>query len=559
MKHLFTLLLALSLQTSLAQFTIDTLQNTVIHNLPGSEQSVPLSATTSDGKTYISWFDISPGSYVLRMQLLDAGGNPLWGGGAGGIVVSSFPQNTALFRYDLIVDNEDNAVVAFQDERSGDLRVVVYKLNTAGTLLWGNAGVALNDSTASGMAPRLCVTSNNNIIVAWAASIGSAKWLSFQKLNSAGNILWSKRIIGTAKYSRAVMVPSGSDGFVMQYVQETGNFPGLTSTLFAQRFDSGGNGLWSSPVQVSTKTIQFFFFPEIVSDGAGGYYIAFTSSNPVIPSQNDVFAQRVDSAGNRWNTLGVQAASLTNDIRMTGSFIYNTTNSRFFTTIQVTDPSQSQSGIALQGFDASGNVVLGPNALLIKPVSATYHLPMGLVDAGNGLICVYEEGSGFGTKLLKAFKADYNGSLLWSYDPVVSNFPCNHDDLSAGKFKNNQAVFVWEDDRQAIGSDLGIYTQNITGDGLFGVFTGLADSQQPGALQVYPNPSEKPQVVFSHPVASTGLLRIFSAEGRVVYEKELDITAGNNRFQPDENFGQGLYQIEIISSAGRIVAKWMNR
>jgi len=556
MKHLLPLMLAFCLQSSFAQFTIDTLQNTVVHNLPGSEQSVPLSVTTSDGKTYISWFDISSGSYVLRMQLLDAAGNAMWG--PGGIVVSSYPQSTALFRYDLAIDNEDNAVVAFQDERSGDLRVVVYKLNTSGTQLWGSAGVALNDSTASGLGPRITVTGNNNVIVAWGASIGSSKWISFQKISPSGNILWSKRIIGTVKYSRAVMVPSGTDGFQMLYVQETGNFPGV-STMFAQRFDGNGNGIWPAPVQVSTKTIQFFFFPEIVSDGAGGFLIAFTGPNPSNPAQNDVFAQRVDSAGNKWNLTGNAAATQPGDIRMTGHFLRHAPTGQFFVTLQVTDPSQGQSGIALQGFDSAGNVLLGPNGILLKPVSATYHLPFGLADAGNGLICIYEEGSGFGTKLLKAFKTDYSGSLVWSYDPVVSNFPCNHDDLSTGRFRNNQVVFVWEDDRLNPGSDLGIYTQNMTGDGQFGNITGLENRPQPLSLQVFPNPGVNPSIVFSHPFAGTGLLRIFSTEGRLVYERDLQITAGDNRIQPIVELEEGLYQIEIVTPAGRSLGKWLNQ
>ena len=71
MKNILLLLLMTFSLSASAHFTNDTLGNTVIHELNGSDQSVPLTATTSDGKTYISWFDNSTGQYTLRMQLLD--------------------------------------------------------------------------------------------------------------------------------------------------------------------------------------------------------------------------------------------------------------------------------------------------------------------------------------------------------------------------------------------------------------------------------------------------------------------------------------------------------
>ncbi len=124
MRHFILFFMAFSGPILLnAQFADDTLNNLTVHDFLGSEQATPLSASTSDGKTYISWFDISSGSYVLRMQLLDANGVALWP--SGGVVVSDFPQSTAIFRYDLKVDMTDYAVVAFQDQRSGEMKPVV--------------------------------------------------------------------------------------------------------------------------------------------------------------------------------------------------------------------------------------------------------------------------------------------------------------------------------------------------------------------------------------------------------------------------------------------------
>ena len=112
---LISILLFLGYLNSNAQWTSNTLLNTKVRDSVGTEEATPLSATTADGKTYISYFESYSGSYRLRMQLLDPSGNKLWA--PEGIVVSAFPQSSALFRYDLKVDRNSNAVVAFQDIR----------------------------------------------------------------------------------------------------------------------------------------------------------------------------------------------------------------------------------------------------------------------------------------------------------------------------------------------------------------------------------------------------------------------------------------------------------
>src|SRR5262249_61757741 len=65
--------------TTLFRSSSDSLANLVIKDNAGIDEVTPLQATTSDGRTYISWFESSGGNYKLMMQLLDAQGNKLWG------------------------------------------------------------------------------------------------------------------------------------------------------------------------------------------------------------------------------------------------------------------------------------------------------------------------------------------------------------------------------------------------------------------------------------------------------------------------------------------------
>src|SRR5580765_4842504 len=114
MKKTLTLFIIASMLTkiSFAQWTADSTQNTIVRDNSGTEEVTPLIASLTDGSTYVSWFESVNSSYELRMQLLDPNGFALWD--PAGLVVSDYPQSSALYRYDLKTDNEGNAVVGFQ-------------------------------------------------------------------------------------------------------------------------------------------------------------------------------------------------------------------------------------------------------------------------------------------------------------------------------------------------------------------------------------------------------------------------------------------------------------
>ena len=540
MKNILLLLLMTFSLSASAQFTNDTLGNTVIHELNGSEQSVPLTATTSDGKTYISWFDNSSGQYTLRMQLIDMDGINQWA--SGGVVVSSFPQNSALFRYDLEVDKEDNAIVAFQDERTGTLQVVAYKITPFGTSAWGN-GVVLQDSTSDGLSPRVTVTNANDVIVAWNASLGSSKWVAYSKISAGGQLQWTKRIWNNQKYSRAVMLPASTSGFQMLYVQESGSFPGVTSTMYFQRFDSSGTAQWVSPVLVSSKTISFFFFPEIISNLNDGVYIAFNTGNPSNPMMNDVYAQEIDSTGALWSATGTQCANSTTEHKLVGGFCTNSTGTEICVALQVLNSSQSNSGISLQRLDNSGNLLLGTNALNIRPISANYYLPVGITDEQNGVMITYVLG-GFNSQTISCLLTDYNGLPLWSYDPMISAFLSNKEDVSCGPYANGQVVIVWQDDRV----DGGIYAQNVSANGGFGPQVSVEEFSLVREAMIFPNPSAYPKMKVWSDKQTTASIHLENLIGETVSTLTIDLQKGENLLSLPEPSVAGIYIVRILGN-----------
>ena len=531
MKRIFLLpVFILTLGTSLfAQWTSNPMQNTIVQDSSGTEQATPLIASLPDGKTYISWFDMYNGQFQLKMQLLDSEGYKLWAGA--GLVVSNQPQNSALFRYDLKTDKEGNAIVAFQDERTGAMEVVAYKVSPTGAMLWGANGILLTDSLSpgGGLSPTIGITNNNDVIIAWNASAGSTKWISFQKITANGSFGWNAvhRVTDPVKkYGRAVFAPTGSSDFIMMYVEEVGNFPGVTCTMYAQRYDTGGNPIWALPSKVSTKTITFFFFPRIRPDGAGGFDFAFTTSHPQSASLNDVYAQHMDQNGVVWSPTGTETGDSLCQ-KLSNGFDKDASTGNLWVSMQVLDGAQSQSGIYIQCLDALGNKLLGNNGKKVLPVSATYYLPYSITSTNDGLIIIYKQG-GYSAELMYAIKVDYNGLPMWTNPVNICGVNSNKDKVQTGDFSPYQLVVVWDDDR----IDGGIYAQNITSGGALGITTGIESETISNNAKLFPNPSSQPVLVVNVRENNLATISINDVYGKLLFEQCEQLNAGKNIIQP---------------------------
>ena len=422
MKKVYIFFLLLLPFLAEAQFANDSTNNVVIQDAIGSEQATPLISARNDGGVYISWFDQSSGSYVLRMQRLDALGNKLWG--TNGVVVSNAPQSTALFRYDLKTDNEGNAIVAFQDQRTGNMQIVAQKMDSTGAPVWTTNGVVLLDADAAeGLAPVIGVLSNNNVVVAWNAySSTNQKWVCFIELNPATGASINgagpariKPATGTTpNYSRPSIASYANNEYYLMYVQETGNFPGLTCKLYAKRMATNYVNLWTAPIQFTTKTITAFFFPKIISDGATGFLCAFNTGNPSNAALTSVYLQHVDSSGTSWSAIGTALTSSINVNSYLGGYFYNATTNQTWIALQVTNTGQSASGNSIQRVSSTGQNLCGTNGIVVDAQTTNMTIPVGIAQDDNNAMLVYYTG-GFNQVAIKATLIDSMGIKQWPF------------------------------------------------------------------------------------------------------------------------------------------------
>lgn len=555
MKKILLLFPALFISLfSNAQFTPDSTVNTLISDDAGVEEITPRLTPTTNGYTYVSWFKFNSGTsqYDLYMQLLDSLGVAKWN--PGGLLISSQPQASFLARYDLKTDNKGNAVVAFQDQRTGsNFTIAVYKINQQGSHVFNQNGITVKDSLATdNMAPVIGITRFNETVVAWnCTDATNNKWISVMKYNNGGNPLYTTPIrvrdaSGGKKFSRPTIVASpDTNGFVMCYVQETGNFPAVTSILLAQRYNHAGNGVWSSQKQLSTLSIPYFFFPSPLTDSQGGFYLAFNAPNSANPMHTDVYVQHIDSSGNTWNTTGNPVSSIPNLQRFYYEGCITKRNNTILVAYQNMDAGQTMGGIGIQTYDLNGVLQFG-NGVDILPQSSNIISPFGFDNAGNGAILTYSVTTGQNMEL-RAMLVNYNGSAGWTRS--LCSVASGKDDMTAGDVINGQLVTAWMDERM----DHGIYAQNISAYGSAGDVTGIGKTEAISGALIYPNPSKNPEIRIEGSLQGISTIEITDITGKLVLRDEFY----GRIYHPKTDLRPGIYPVRIMNNGTSVTLHWL--
>ncbi len=205
----FAILLAIS-NLVFAQWSSDPASNNVVSNLSG-DQAIPKTAATNEN-IYFGWYSNDTGSYQMRLQMFNAAGVMQWA--ENGILISDNAQETWLTDWDMTADNDGNAILTFNDSRSGNWDIYAYKISPTGEFLWGDNGIQLSTGAGMDAAPVVEVTEANNVYVAWSAMDEAKSYV--QKLNSDGTLPWAAAhaIEGDNSYTWPQLIPVDTDNVV---------------------------------------------------------------------------------------------------------------------------------------------------------------------------------------------------------------------------------------------------------------------------------------------------------------------------------------------------------
>jgi uncharacterized delta-60 repeat protein len=240
--------------------------------------------------------------YVVK---LDANGNVVWTKTIGG----TGSQDEA---WSIIQSSDGGYVVAgWSDSFGAGLRdFYVVKLDANGNVVWSKTiGGSYGDGAHS-----IIQSSDGGYIVAGSTeTFGAGGWeMYIVKLNSSGNVQWTKTIGGPAFFDDALSIIHSSDGgyVVAGY---TNSFGAGGSDFFVVKLDSSGNVVWAKTIGGSDDEA---WGDSIVQSSDGGYVVAgWTKSFGA--GGRDIYVVKMDANGNVCFSQNITNYSVSSNV---GSF-----------------------------------------------------------------------------------------------------------------------------------------------------------------------------------------------------------------------------------------------
>lgn len=469
--YILSLFLISSLTTINAQWSTNPNTTLAIVDTSG-EQAVSKIAVRPDGGCYVTWFDSRSGSYAVYMQNLDVHGNKLWA--SKGLLISSNPQNTSLVDHDLEVDSEGNAIAAFTDIRGGNLRPYVYKISPTGQFLWGANGITLTTGTQFQANPKITVLDNGNVVVCWIIAQAPNK-LGIHLISSAGTKLWGEEPVvlqdgGGAGYNYPDIVPSDSGRFIILHTVTTGNFPAQTVKLRAQKISTSGTVVWTVPIQ-DLGRIAAFSVPKVISDKNGGGIIAWHDDR----DNNSVqvaYVQRIKKDGSLvYAANGFEFATVPANNQFNPVVAYNSGTEDIYGFWMETNSTQNQNGVTGQMISSAGNRAWGTAGKIFMPLSAANTVSLSSFVAaqhqGRGF-CFFLKGNAGGVNnTVEGFAVNTAGDFVWTGNMVtLAAETASKLQMTGGIDPLGNNVLVWGDTRNG---NADIYGQSINAAGQLGL------------------------------------------------------------------------------------------
>lgn len=466
-KSIFTLIVVFFFATcGNAQFTSNPDENTQLSDLAG-EQAIPKIAVCTDGSMYVSWFSNESGNYNVRLQYLDANGNPQWENN--GLLVSDEPQMTWLTDYDLTTDPANYAIVTFQDIRETDNNPVGYRVSPSGEMAWGESGIMLSNLANFEPSPKVCATEAGNIIFAWQSQ-GDANEVHMQKVSPTGDLLWGDGISLSESgvgYTAPFLQAADGDFAFLIWHKETGPFWAANRGLYVQKLNTDGSFLWSNAVEVfapigSGPVVSL----EMCRDNDGG--IVFTKYGNDVGTHFNCWVQHMSADGTLTMPANTFVSTSQSQMHMypAPAFLPETEEIMVFFSEQ--DLNQNMRGLYVQKFDLQGNRQWTDNGKVLIPLSNNdYSLPdaNGYMDKAICVYGAYEFGNAAEQKV-QAVMLDTDGNYVWDDEFIdMSTVQSSKMHRTMSQINSGQWVAVWEDERNG---NRDIYAQNIHPDGSMG-------------------------------------------------------------------------------------------
>jgi predicted lipoprotein with Yx(FWY)xxD motif len=265
------------------------------------DQEGPQIISDDAGGAIVAWYDHRSGSYDIYAQRVNASGAVQWT--ANGVALCTATGNQ--YSSGIVSDGAGGAIVAWDDQRSGNYDIYVQRVNASGVVQWTANGVALCTATGSQYAPTIVSDGAGGAFVTWYDNRGGNYDIYAQRVNASGAVQWTANGVplctATGDQYNPMIVSDGASGAIVTWYDQRG---GTDYDIYAQRVNASGAAQWTADGVALCTATKDQMVPAIASDGVGGAIVTWYDKRN--GSDNDIYAQRVNASGAvQWTANGV--------------------------------------------------------------------------------------------------------------------------------------------------------------------------------------------------------------------------------------------------------------
>lgn len=352
----------------------------------------------------------------------------------------------------MMEDGKGGAFFTWKDYRHATYNPDVYiqRVNAKGVELWTTNGVPLCTDSADQSTPNIISDMKGGAIVAWSDwRNGTERDLYAQRVDSNGNILWISQGANvsnlTPREHSEKLVSDGHGGVIVVFEKQ---FSHVTFhwEIWAQRLDSAGNKMWGQGGVALSQSINNRRNHKAQKDHNGGAIIAWQELDSVSNTYN-IVAQRVDAAGNLlWGSFGKTICNAMGD-QINAKIDPDSINNGAFLSWQDTrNTLTSDYDIYAQRIDSNGNSLWVPNGNPVCISSGNQSaLDLMSISSTNEAMITWKDNRN-GNYDIYAQKLDMNGNPKWALNGmVICNSAFDQINPNMATDENKGAVIVWQD------------------------------------------------------------------------------------------------------------------
>jgi hypothetical protein len=251
----------------------------------GSGEDIAYSIVQSSDGGYVvagGTSSFGAGNVDIYVVKLDSAGNVQWAKTIGG---SSDDEAASIIR-----SSDGGYVVAGRTLSfgAGGYDIFVVKLDSSGNVQWTKT---IGGSSYEWANSIMQSSDGGYVIAGYTKSFGAGYDMYVVKLDSRGNVQWTKTIGGGNDDGAISIIQSSDGGYVI--AGGTESFGAGKTDIYVVKLDSAGNVVWTKTIGGSDDDFAY----SIIQSSDGGYVVAgYTRSFGA--GYDDMYVVKMDSSGN---------------------------------------------------------------------------------------------------------------------------------------------------------------------------------------------------------------------------------------------------------------------